>query len=348
MNDLSPPASIQECTETEELDQATLEVKLAGLRALKNVVFKDVTVSVYVVEISKINKFLRCKEAALLECDPELLEKFLGYVTSRISEYKHISNFSEITTNQDNRFFYIHSSETDFPQILKTMHPSQDKEDVGIVSSLEELEKFNAYVIEIYRGSNLPSLYAFRYISQSWSPKNSSGGFFKLNDDMVATFDESPIFRIDQYLDFIVCDDDLFIMNCEKFEAALQYRNRLIEIKNDAVVEIKKSSIFVSDGDVIFSSIIGEDKHFLRQLSAVQKKGFYKNPVWVDQLKEVAKAAGNWLLEFDLEGKIVVKNEKAYVRELLTVLQNKRVQTVVDKKIFDVDGELVTQITRKK
>lgn len=347
MNEVSPLASLQECAETEELDQSTLEVKLNNLNALQNLVLEDVAVSVYVVEISKTNKFLRCKDAKLLECDPTLLKKFLGYVTSGISQYVHISNFSEITTNQDNRFFYIPSSETDFAQILKTLHPPQGKEDVGKVSGLKELTRFNAYVIQIYRGKNLPLLYGFRYISQSWSPRNSSGGFLKLDNDMVAIFDDSPIFRIDSHLDFLVLDDDLFVMNCEKFEMAMQYRDRLIDRKNDAVVEMSKSSIFAVDGEVVFADAIGEDKHFLRQLSAVQKKGFYKNEKWVNQMMAEAKKAGNWLLEFDLQGKIIVKAEKAYVREILTVLQNKRVETVVDKKICDVDGELITQVTRK-
>jgi len=343
MNDVLVPIPVKEVMEAEEIDQATLDIKLAALKAVD---LTTATIAVYVVEISKINKVLRCKHAKLLECDPALLARFGGYVTSSIVENSHISNLTEITTNQDNRFFYINSSETDFPQILTTLHPPQEKEDVSQVSGLDELKKFNAYVIEIYRGANLSPLYGFRYISQSWSPKNSSGGFFKLNNDMVAVFDDSPIFRIDSYLDFIALGEDLFIMDCAKFEMAMQYKDRLIERKSETVTEIKESNIFVTDGESIFSSVIGTDKHFLRQLSSVQKKGFYKDPIWVGKLRNEAQAAGNWLLEFDAAGKIVVKEEREYVRELLTVLQNKRVQTVVDKHIFDVDGELMIQVTR--
>ncbi len=34
-------------------------------------------------------------------------------------------------------------------------------------------------------------------------------------------------------------------------------------------------------------------------------------------------------------------NDKKYINELLTLLQNKRVKTVIDSQIFDVDGELI-------
>jgi hypothetical protein len=343
MIDISTILPLQETIEVEQLDQVTLDLKLSALRAID---LKNVSVIVYVVEINKVNKLLRCKEAKLLECDDLLLSRFKGYIESCISYYAHISNFTDISTNQDNRVFHVDIDETDFPQILETLHPSDKKEDIGSVSSLDELKKFNAYIIEIHRGIALPPLYGFRYISQSWSPKNSSGGFFKFDEDMVAIFDESPIFRIDPYFDFVVLGDDAFVMDSAKFEMALQYKDRLLDRKNEAMTEMTASKIFVPDGELLFASVIGTDKHFLRQLSSVQQKGFYKDPVWVRKLQNEAAAAGNWLLEFDSKGKIIVKEEKSYVRELLTVLQNKRVQTVVDKNVFDVDGELLVQVTR--
>lgn len=344
MNDLSISQSVHEVSGLLLADdQTTLDAKLDVLKALK---YDGAAVTIYVVEISKINKNLRCKRAKQLQCNKELLTRFQGYVEKCIEDRNHISNFSEITTNPDNRFFHLETSETDFLQIVDTLHPPQQSEDVGTVTKMDELQKFNAYVIEIYLGKDTEALYGFRYVSEAWSPKNSAVGFFKMNNDMVAMVDDSAIFRIDQYLDFIVYGEDLFVADCSRFESAMQFKDRLLDRKGEAIVEMKNCSIFVAGNEETLNVAIGTDRHFLRQLSSVKSKGFYKDQVWVGKLQQVAKAAGNWLLEFDAAGKIIIKNDKQYVRELLTVLQNKRVETVVDKKICDVDGELTAQVTR--
>ena len=44
---------------------------------------------------------------------------------------------------------------------------------------------------------------------------------------------------------------------------------------------------------------------------------------------------------FRSHGKIVIEESKEYIKELLTLLQNKRVKTIVDGIVFDVDGELI-------
>lgn len=345
MNDTPPLASLELCIGVDKIDQATLDLKLSKLNSLN---IKDATVTIYVVEISKTNKNLRCKEAKLLQCNEELLLKFKKYVIDCIINNTQISPLTEIHTNQDNRFFHAYSSETDFPKILETLHPlEKNGADIGQIAKINELNEYNAYVIEIYLGEDIPLLYGFRYISQGWSPKKSAGGFFKFNHDMVASFDESPVFKVDSYLDFISYGDDLFIADCNRFEMAMQFKERLIERKIDTIIELKASDIFVAGDDEILSSAIGTDKHFLRQLSSVQQKGFYKNSIWIEKLKKEVKFAGNWLLELDALGKIIVKNEKSYIRELLTVLQNKRVETIVDKMVCDVDGELNAQVTKK-
>lgn len=344
MSEISEAVAVDEDEVYVEMDQVTLDLKLATLKAIN---VSGAAVSLYVVKISKINKTMRCQEARILECAPELSGRLASDLVANISERAHISSFSDITTNQDNRIFYVESGETDFPQILSMLHPSDDKEDVGTVSDIAELSDFNGYIVEVCREGDLPPLYGFRYISQAWSPKNSAGGFFKFNDDMVAIIDDSPVFRIDSYFDFIVLGNDLHILNCAKFEMAMQFKERLEEIKTETVSEFKASNILAGDGGSMLVSVIGTDKHFLRQLSSVKTKGFFKNPVWMGQLRDAAKDAGNWLIEFDAEGRIVIKKDKEYIRELLTLLQNKRVRTVVDKNVFDVDGELIARIVKK-
>jgi len=43
----------------------------------------------------------------------------------------------------------------------------------------------------------------------------------------------------------------------------------------------------------------------------------------------------------DNNGSLKLDAGKVYIKELLPLLQNKRVETVVDHQVFDVDGELI-------
>jgi len=50
-------------------------------------------------------------------------------------------------------------------------------------------------------------------------------------------------------------------------------------------------------------------------------------------IREISNEDSNGSLELDAD--------KAYIKELLPLLQNKRVETAVDHQVFDVDGRLI-------
>ncbi|HEH9394541.1 TPA: DUF4868 domain-containing protein, partial [Aeromonas salmonicida] len=89
------------------------------------------------------------------------------------------------------------------------------------------------------------------------------------------------------------------------------------------------------------TTLVAEDKRLMRNLASVYEKQHFKNEIWLRKLREAAEVAGNWQIKFDTQGKILVQENKEYVKELLILLQNKRVKTVVDGLVFDVEGELI-------
>ena len=121
----------------------------------------------------------------------------------------------------------------------------------------------------------------------------------------------------------------------------MNFHERLKEKKTEAITALCASSAMVATSKGTLTTVIGNDKHLMRQLASVHEKGYFSNDIWLTKLKNVADAAGNWKIKFDDAGKILVEDNKDYVKELLTLLQNKRVKTVVDGVMFDVDGELI-------
>ncbi|MFT5296833.1 MAG: hypothetical protein ACI9YH_002856 [Colwellia sp.] len=320
-----------------QLDQAALERKL---EVLQNLDLTDAVTNIYVAKISTSNKEKRFLDIKRLKVHGEHKQSFKSYATECIAGNEHICELRTINTTQDNRFFYVEKAATDFAQ-METLVTTNN---VPYVTEQSELNNYNAYVIQLTFGEPEQSIFAFRYISGSWSVNKTSGKFFSfstISNELIVSIDNDPRFQITPYIDFIQFKDDMFIADIKQFEIAMNYHERLKEKKTEAITALCASSAIISSSKDTLTSVIGNDKHLMRQLASVHEKGYYSNDIWLTKLKNVADEAGNWKIKFDDEGKILVEDNKSYVKELLTLLQNKRVKTVVDGVMFDVDGELV-------
>lgn len=320
-----------------QLDQAGLDAKLRELRALN---LDDATVNLWVADVKASNKEKRFGDIKNLKVHTEHKASFRQYVIDCIQGTEHIEELRPITTNQDNRFFYVESSSTDLTQLKDKVESGE----LGTVTQESELNKYNAYAIQLTFGEPEVSIYAFRYIKGAWSLNKTSGKSLKakiFNNQLVVEIDTTPKFQITPYIDFIQYQNDVFIADLQQFETAMNYHERLIEKKAEAITALGNSSSMSAEEAQKLISIVGEDKRLMRQLASVYEKQYFTNEIWLRKLREAATAAGNWKIQFDENGKIVIEETKEYVRELLVLLQNKRVKTVVDGIIFDVEGELI-------
>lgn len=331
-------AQVPENGEVEtQINQATLDANLALLKAIN---LSNAVVNVYVAKTSLDNKNKRFSEIKRLSCQDDLKSQFKGYAVDGIDPLEHISELRDITTNQDNRAFYVEAAATDFQQVVDAIQEGS----IPVINSPTDLNKFNSYIIQLTYGRDQRSIYAYRYISTAWSVKNAVKGAFNfeiLNDQLIAGFDSQPRFQISESIDLIQAGDGVFVTNLKNFESAMNYDERLKERKKDAVAALRSSNIITAEASYVLTTTIGTDKHLMRQLASVYSKGFYSDNDWMVKLKTEADKAGDWLIRFNADGKLEVEGDKAYIKELLILLQNKRVETVVDHKIFDVDGELI-------
>lgn len=320
-----------------QIDQASLNQKL---QTLKNLGLDDAVVNLYVTKISTSNKEKRFVEVKRLNVHSEHKPLFKNYVTECISGNEHICELKSINTNQDNRFFYVEKSATDFSQMETLVTTGQ----LEFVTEQSELNSYNSYVIQLTFGEPEQSIFAFRYISGAWSANKTSGkflGFKTFNNELIVKIKEDPRFQITPYIDFLQFNDDVFIADIKQFETAMNFHERLKEKKVEAITALCNSSAMLDVVKEPLTRVIGNDKHLMRQLASVHEKGYFENDIWLAKLKRKSEEAGNWKIKFDDSGKIIIDENKDYVKEVLTLLQNKRVKTVVDEVMFDVDGELI-------
>ncbi|WP_299974609.1 Kiwa anti-phage protein KwaB-like domain-containing protein [uncultured Pseudoteredinibacter sp.] len=320
-----------------EISQSILNQKLKDLKELD---LAGSVLNFYVAKISTSNKKKRFIDVKRLKIHGDDQVIFQNYVEDCIRGNDYICELKHIQTNQDNRFFYVESTSTDFSQMEEAVACGE----LEFVKAPKELNNYNAYVIQLTFGEDEDSIFAFTYLSSAWSANKVSGNFldFKpIKNDLIVTVDNDPRFQITPNVDFIQFNGDVFINNIGRFETAMNYHERLQEKKLEAIDSIFSSAAIVESGRNLFQDLIGNDKHLMRQLASVHDKRYYCSKTWLDKLKAAADSAGNWMLKFDSEGKIIIEDDKDYIRELLVLLQNKRVKTVVDGVVFDVDGELI-------
>jgi hypothetical protein len=319
------------------LIQSELDQKLTNL---KKADISNATVNIWIAKTLTTNKNKRFSEIKRLNVQNESKKKFSTYVNECIKGNTHISELKPIYTVQDNRFFHIESSATDLTQLIKDISTQK----IESIKSAEELNKYNSYVIQLTFGNPETSIYAYHYISGAWSTKKTRGNFLSFRtvaNELVVEIDQSARFEITPYIDFIQYQDDVFIADMKKFETAMNYHERLKEKKEEAITAFCSSPSIDSNGAQAFKDAVGIDKHLMRQLAAAHEKGYYTNKEWLTKLKKAADEAGNWKIKFNSSGEIEIDNDKPYIKELLILLQNKRVKTVVDGIIGDVDGELI-------
>ncbi|VFB09263.1 Uncharacterised protein [Aeromonas salmonicida] len=320
----------------QQLPQLLLDQKLQHLKSLN---LYDSVVNFWVCNVNTRNKNKRFSNIKRLQLHDDAKSLFRGYVTDCIAGNEHISELRHVTTNQDNRFFYIESDATDLSQASSTILT----DDIRTITNKDELNEFNSYVIQLTL-SDGENIFAFRYISGSWSVNSASGKFFGFelsNNSLIVKVSQDFKFQVTPYIDFIQHSDDVFIADVKQFETAMNYHERLKEKKNEAIAAMYSDDLMVTSSKGTLEKVIGNDKFLMRQLAAVHQKSYYTNNAWLAQLKIAAETAGNWKIQFDENGKIVVHDNKEYVKELLILLQNKRVKTVVDGYVYDVDGELI-------
>ncbi|MEZ9426113.1 Kiwa anti-phage protein KwaB-like domain-containing protein [Vibrio lentus] len=321
----------------QELDQASLDAKLVELQALD---LSRATINLWVAKVKVGNKTKRFGDIKNLKIHSDYQEHFRQYVVNCIQGNQHIEELRPITTIQDNRFFHVESSSTDLTQLKEKVESGS----LPTISLEAELNNYNAYVIQLTFGEPETSVYAFRYIKGAWSLNNTSNKTLRSSfqdNQLVVEIDQSSKFQITPYIDFIQYNSDVFIADLGQFETAMNYHERLKEKKVEAINALGNSSAMNHSESNKLTSVVGDDKRLMRQLASVYEKQNFNNDIWLQKLREAANAAGNWQIQFDDQGKILVEETKEYVKELLVLLQNKRVKTVVDGLMFDVEGELV-------
>lgn len=320
------------------IPQLDLEGKLASIKQID--FSKPKSINIYLASVSPRNKKKRIIDIKRLRMSNEALNRLSSTVAECILGTSHIVEMRQSPTIADNRFFYIEKSATDCIDFETAI---QD-DDIDYISKIDELQNFNTYITQVVLQNN-KSVFGYAYIGGMWSTNKSSGNFLKsmfdLDGRLTIDISSEQKFTMKSQVDFIQYEDGIFISDVGNFETSMNFHERLIEKRDEAMERISASKAISINSLQNLKNAVKSDKYLMRQLTSVHAKGYYADHDWLGKLKNAAENAATWKIKFDCAGSIIIEDDKDYIKEVLTLLQNKRVQTVVDQHIFDVDGELI-------
>ena len=174
------------------------------------------------------------------------------------------------------------------------------------VRTLKDLQNTDFYVVKLVSGDKV--LHGVKKAGFSWRTSKAITVFFsdnKLDLAKVPSFDISPT------LDFFILGDDVIISQKAQFESILNCK----EAHKDDFEALQREPEFAT----VFSSLdslevyVGENKIQLRRASAIRQKGHYKDPNFMQRLRNRHKEFGlDLVFDFRRQNRAVARDMQGH------------------------------------
>lgn len=231
----------------------------------------------------------------------------------------------------DRMVYATDASGTELPAIVEELDKGPDAPQV---EEKEELVGAYGYAVELSDPKDPDNkLLAFRKVSAAWKlqPEGLAERVFWKSRMLVESKEESW-FKLDGHFDFLAFEDQIFILDRKHFERGLNLRHGMT-LKAEATIKHFIDNNFFVDVSILQEKCL-KNMRYLRRLSTVEKRGFYKQPNFLSKLSKVATAEG-WDVVFK-DGQIVV--EDGNIESVLTVLADQRLKSLVTDTTYDADA----------
>ncbi len=198
------------------------------------------------------------------------------------------------------------------------------------VSKIAQLNNTAFYVLKLVHNGR--AIYAVRKTDDSWVAKKSNGKITACFSDHELDLLSDPGFNISKHIDFFVLDDDILVTNKPAFESILNYKQAHLEDFSALQVENEFTSVFSDTAHIV--DFVGNNKIQLRRASAIRAKGHYKDPGFMQNLRQHCTAYG-LQINFDPTGRIAPCADTC--RDIFRALLDHRVTSPFSNMIYNVE-----------
>lgn len=264
-----------------------------------------------------------------VEIDTKLEARLISNARKKIDASNQIIEYEFITADQDETLLTTEIEGTDFEGIIETI---QAKSPPKKIADENELIGSWSYIARIDFPENEP-LYIARKVSNFWTPKkvkNMASLLFKKK--VLYDMEDKDYFRIDSKIDFFCHGGNIFICDKKAFESALNFREGMLNNRDNIVTAFKSTNVFQNPDKI--SELVGDNMKLLRKLSQVNNSAYWKNSDFIKEMQRISRIE-KWTINFDQNSQVLVTEDT--IETILTVLNNDRLKSQINKEGFDVD-----------
>lgn len=258
--------------------------------------------------------------------DPALEAAVKAAVQQRRAAIEEVNPYGLLAQNNEASALSIGADETYADgMIAATADPLPQRR----ATTLRHIQNTDFYVIKLV--SDGITLYAVRKADSSWHTKRRAKAIDALFRDETLTLEPAPAFSLSTYVDFFIFDGIIYMMDKGNFESVLSYRqahtNQFLALQ----AEPEFVSIFKDMNPLV--AFIGTNKIQLRRACAIQTKGHYRDPGFMQRLRERFQQYRLNII-FDEHGLLVPTPETC--RDIMTALLDHRLSSAFSEEIYDV------------
>ena len=265
------------------------------------------------------------------DSDTYLAGKLKSIVKNSITSHDSIEAYDFISKPEEKTFLNIASNETNMTLVQEKVDQPGNEH---IANNEKHILNSTGYIIKIQIGQQY--VYAYTKTAGSWNTKKVSTALWSaFTGEKMVGLSDNKIFRIENYVDFISFDQDIFIANKRAFESAMNFKEGMKEKKNKLIQEFNELGIFSTT--VPINEFVGEDARYLRSMSSIHDKGFYKNINFMSNLKSLNESE-SWGLNISDDGLITPEADK--IKLILTLLNDLRLKSMLSGNMYDASSSI--------
>lgn len=261
-----------------------------------------------------------------IETTDELDHELKNVLKAQLHGLSEELDYSLLAQNNEESVLTLPSDETDVHVISDAIGQVTNGRKTRSVKTLRNA-KF--YVVRLVNNGQV--VFAVRKTDPSWKTKASTSVLTAIYKDRELDLVEDDGFKIHKTFDFFCINGELLVADKRNFESILNYRaaheNDFAELQEEG----EFTNVFANLAHL--TDFVGINRLQLRRMSAIRMKSFYKNEVFMNNLR-LYHADFGLSIVFDIEGKIVPTPDTC--RDIMTALLDHRLRSGFSGNTYDV------------
>ncbi|MDX1001551.1 DUF4868 domain-containing protein [Sinorhizobium medicae] len=247
-------------------------------------------------------------------------------VNQQISAIEEQLEYGLLAQNHESSVLHITLEETYAPLVIEEFSAEQRRRKVKDVKTLLNCA---FYIIKCVKDGSV--LYCCKKTDPSWRTQVAKNFVAVVFNEKQLEVINQDSFNIHRSIDFFGIGQSILVKDKRNFESILNYKDAHEKDYDGLCQEIEFQQIFSDLAEI--TNFVGSNKIQLRRMSAIRQKGFYRNEIFMDNLREKYQQY-NLNLNFDGNGRLVPSPETC--RDIVSALLDHRLGSGFSGNIYDV------------